>query len=50
MLEQEASRIARQLLAALAHLHRNGISHCDVKPENILFASRQAEQTLNPKP
>ena len=42
MAEQQASGIALQLLSALAHLHRNGISHCDVKPENILFTSRQA--------
>ena len=29
----EVLRIARQLLSALGHLHRNGVSHCDVKPE-----------------
>ena len=32
--------VARGLLAALAHAHRLGILHRDVKPENIMFARR----------
>lgn len=40
--EAEASRVVRQLLEALAHLHGQGIAHCDVKPENVLLSSRSA--------
>eukprot|EP01136_Pigoraptor_vietnamica_P026988 Opistho-1_new@82704 len=32
--------IAQQLLRALAHVHRCGIVHADVKPENVVFKSR----------
>ena len=38
--EFDAARIARQVLSALAHLHALRICHTDIKPENILFASR----------
>jgi serine/threonine protein kinase len=31
--------LARQLLAGLAHLHRQGIVHRDVKPENLLVSN-----------
>ena len=35
--EPEAIIVAFQLCSALAHLHRMGVAHRDVKPENILF-------------
>jgi len=38
--EEEASVIVRQLLLALSHLHCQGVAHCDVKPENLIFTSR----------
>jgi serine/threonine protein kinase len=44
--EQDAAAIIRQVLLALSHLHARNIAHCDIKPDNILFAS-QAE-TLMP--
>ncbi len=31
--------LARQLLAGLAHVHMQGIVHCDVKPENLLVSN-----------
>ena len=36
--ETTASEIARSLLAALAELHRNGVSHGNLKPENVMLA------------
>jgi hypothetical protein len=32
----EVVAIARQLLSALVQLHKRGVSHCDVKPDNVL--------------
>jgi serine/threonine protein kinase len=35
--ERECKRIIREILAAVAHLHKNDLIHRDIKPENILF-------------
>jgi protein-serine/threonine kinase len=35
----EAAVIVRQLVIALAYLHKNGIAHRDIKPENVLLCS-----------
>src|SRR5581483_2301841 len=34
---EEAARIATDLAAALAHAHRRGFIHGDVKPQNVLL-------------
>ena len=35
--ENEARRITKMLLSAICHLHSKGITHRDLKPDNILF-------------
>merc|ERR1711936_1183806 len=37
MTEDQVAGVARQLLSALGHLHSLGISHRDVKLENVLY-------------
>lgn len=38
--ETDACVVLSQLVSALAHCHRHGIAHRDIKAENILFDSR----------
>mmetsp|Transcript_7868 Transcript_7868/g.26317 ORF Transcript_7868/g.26317 Transcript_7868/m.26317 type:complete len:789 (+) Transcript_7868:287-2653(+) len=44
--EAAAVRYCRQILSALAHCHKRGLVHCDIKCENILFASRDPDSEL----
>lgn len=37
MTEEQGKKLIRQVLEALAHLHKAEIVHRDIKPENILF-------------
>ncbi len=39
--DEEAVEVAAQLLDALAHAHRTGIVHRDVKPSNVLVEDRE---------
>lgn len=38
--EREVGWLAEQLLTAVAHLHANAIVHMDIKPDNLVFATR----------
>uniref|UniRef100_A0AAV1UTL2 Protein kinase domain-containing protein n=1 Tax=Peronospora matthiolae TaxID=2874970 RepID=A0AAV1UTL2_9STRA len=42
--EAKARGIARELTSALSFLHRHGLVHKDVKPENILFSKRAIDE------
>eukprot|EP00741_Cyanophora_paradoxa_P012435 tig00020610_g12014.t1 len=41
MPEAECARTVRQIAGALCHMHAQGIAHCDLKPENFLFVSKE---------
>ncbi|CAA6655271.1 unnamed protein product [Spirodela intermedia] len=36
-LEAEAKAVMRPLMEAIAHCHRRGVAHRDIKPDNVLF-------------
>ncbi|OVA02415.1 Protein kinase domain [Macleaya cordata] len=38
--ESEAASVISPLMEAIAHCHRRGVAHRDIKPDNILFDSR----------
>ncbi|KAF3456783.1 hypothetical protein FNV43_RR01437 [Rhamnella rubrinervis] len=38
--EPEAASVMSQLMEAIAHCHRLGVAHRDIKPDNILFDQR----------
>jgi calcium-dependent protein kinase len=44
--EERASKVCRQLLEAVHHLHKLGIAHCDLKPENFIFDSAKKDATI----
>lgn len=41
--ESYASKIIKQVLSAIKHLHGKNICHRDLKPENILFESKSRD-------
>lgn len=44
--DRDAVPIARDLAAALAHVHARGLVHCDVKPNNVIVDARTNRVTL----
>lgn len=44
--EFDAACLMRDLIGALAELHRNDILHLDIKPENILFTTEGLDATI----
>jgi len=44
--EDEARKIARDMLRGIAYLHSLGIVHRDLKPENLLFSDKTPKATL----
>jgi serine/threonine-protein kinase len=43
---ERALRIARRILAGLAHAHERNVVHRDLKPENIILTSRDGEADI----
>lgn len=41
--EDEARKVMKQILDAIAFLHSNNVAHRDLKPENILLISRDSD-------
>jgi serine/threonine protein kinase len=44
--ESEARSIMRQLIASVEYLHDRGVTHCDIKPNNVMFASASNHSSL----
>eukprot|EP00798_Chlamydomonas_sp_ICE-L_P001347 gene1347-32709_t len=44
--ERDASKIFRQLLDAVGHIHSKGIVHMDLKPENIVMQTKAMDSPL----
>lgn len=44
--EMDASRLVKQLLEGIKHLHDHNVIHRDLKPENLLLSSEDADADL----
>lgn len=44
--ERKASKIFKQLVSAVYHLHSLSVAHCDLKPENFIFNDRSRKAQL----
>ena len=39
---EDAVELGHQVAGGLAHLHKHGVQHCDIKPRNLLWTSKGA--------
>lgn len=46
LLLESIRRIMNQLMQALAFIHSNGVIHCDLKPDNILFKDENTDDIV----
>ena len=44
--EMIAADIFRQMASSIYYLHSRGIAHCDLKPENFVFADQERKQLV----
>jgi len=44
--ESKASKILAQIISAVYHLHKLGVAHCDLKPENFIFKKKDEDSSL----
>jgi calcium-dependent protein kinase len=44
--EKDAAKVLRQIASGIAYMHKNRIAHCDLKPDNFLFASPDKDAAL----
>uniref|UniRef100_A0A1A8QR39 Calcium/calmodulin-dependent protein kinase type IV n=1 Tax=Nothobranchius rachovii TaxID=451742 RepID=A0A1A8QR39_9TELE len=44
--ERDAAHVIKQILEAVAYLHKNGVVHRDLKPENLLYADLSLDASL----
>jgi len=44
--EMKASKILGQIISSVYHLHTLGVAHCDLKPENFIFKTKEEGSLL----
>jgi len=44
--ERKASKIFKQLVSAVYHVHSLSVAHCDLKPENFIFTDKSRKAQL----
>lgn len=44
--EKDAADLIRQVLDAVAYMHREGVVHRDLKPENLLYQNQEEDSKI----